>query len=681
MLSVQVTGAQAPAGSDRLAAGAVAESIRVMRELDTAVIHGRRDAATWFHRGMIAWALLERDRHQPPVSGLDWTTLTPRADTSLRRALELEPDNEQYFRAVAHFLIASGVTYRLYGPYGVFNERLERARKSGDAGVIAKTALEAGRVYWLRYDQQVCEKLAFPGNNMLPWPVVEGGLPAEPSLTSSSGYAGEFDYIKSEFLFHEAYDAAPQLVSAFRRYATVLADQMRWGTLAAIARNQVRLAPTDGWAWLVLGLAAHKLGQTRTAAAAFDTALKRLEPTERTRLDRIERVLDARQAVALGALSDSARAFTEAFFWRNADPLWTAQGGKPRTEFLARVAFAELRWTQEEIGLNGVNTDPGNAYIRTGSRLHTGCKQTRAAWYVSDDTTVLRGPPASWSRLAGVRIDTIPAQVARFRAIADSSDVLVATLPPIAAIAKAAQVVGPVRTDFWILAGGLAERARDSVLRAKPGPQLFVHRLAPGGYVYRSEATADGSLLAARGSAGFIAGNDPHTGLSARGVGMSDVLLALRLEPHSASPARWTDFEISPAVGPVAANATISLLWENYEFGQENGIARYSVNIAIQRQSTPLTAADPVAASIVGGVGAGIKIIRTSDKVEFNFDRTIRYASTLVDNVTVSLGKSPPGNYLVTLRVTDGVTGSRVGRTQRLVVTGPQAIKPALYGR
>ena len=208
--------AQAPEGSDRMPLMAVADSVHVLKVLDLAVRDNPKDAAAWYRRGMVAWALYERSLHVPPPHGLYWPQLTTLADTSLRRALELEPDNEQYFIAVAHFLLQSGVTFRTYGAYGVFDAEIERVRKSGNAEAIAHAALEAARLHWLRFDRQTCDR-AVLGRSGLPAPPLEGAPSVLPrGIYVYQEYTGEVDYLKAELLLREAYEVAPTEEKVFR---------------------------------------------------------------------------------------------------------------------------------------------------------------------------------------------------------------------------------------------------------------------------------------------------------------------------------------------------------------------------------------------------------------------------------------------------------------------------------
>ena len=59
--------------------------------------------------------------------------------------------------------------------------------------------------------------------------------------------------------------------------------------------------------------------------------------------------------------------------------------------------------------------------------------------------------PSRWDNISRERIDSLPVRVARFRARADSVDVVFTSQPPVDAIRAAAAVEGAVRTDFWLL--------------------------------------------------------------------------------------------------------------------------------------------------------------------------------------------------------------------------------------
>ena len=58
----------------------------------------------------------------------------------------------------------------------------------------------------------------------------------------------------------------------------------------------------------------------------------------------------------------------------------------------------------------------------------------------------------------------------------------------------------------------------------------------------------------------------------------------------------------------------------------------------------------------------------TPNTVVIEYDRTARYAAAIVDNVTLSLGETPPGAYTLSVTVTDRVSGRSTTRTGGIVI-------------
>ena len=720
--------AQAPEGSDKLTPSAVAESVAVLGQLDSVVRANPDDAAAWFRRGMIAWALYERDRSKPPIAGLDWTTLGRLADTSLRRALLAAPDSTRYHTMAGRYLLTSGVSLTRWASYSMFSNAVEAARRGGDSLTHAEAAVEAGRVHWRRYDAFAHRALeAASGTEVraramqmtaadqkLPTPSDPQRVDARLGYTRAStvrarrqlelafmspslGFIGELDYLQAELLFREAFDAAHSFARGYRQLAMLLADRNRWQELAHVAKERVDAIPADEWAWMTYAMAMYRMGVTHTARAAFDSALARMPADERERLDRLDRVLKSRDSARFVGMSPENRRALERHYWLSADPMWSRDGNEPRLEFLARIAYAEIRWTVEELKIRGADTDRGNVYIRLGppdairtEALNATDPSARNVFWDYDYEGLMFGframptfasayvpnvfrllfeatldaNPVSWRNMEPMRIDSMPVQAVRFRTTAaDSVDLLVAVLPPVAEVKRFSDLEGPVRTDFWIHAGGTIQVARDSVVPAAAAVQQFMHRVAPGAYVYRAEASADGSRAGGRATGVVLAGNDTTTGFSTRGFGMSDVLVASRAT--SGTAARWRDARATPLVGSVARNSTISLVWENYYFGETRGSARYEITIVLQRQQS---LAGRIAARIVGTVGSAVGVDRTSDRVTTKFTRNVAHSNILVDNVEVALGDTPPGTYVMQVQVADQGSGRTTARTMRIVI-------------
>lgn len=714
--------AQAPAGSDRLSAQAVVESLAVLKTLKDRVAVHYGDPAAWFHQGMIAWSLYERCRYRPAVAALDCTRPRLLADTALMIAGELDPNNAEYSRALAEFLLSSDATFRRESTYldRMFRATLDRLRRVSDPIAHADGAIDAGRLYWLRYDVEAHRywetastyevsqyvKFKLPDSAKRD---VDGGFRSRDAMekarhildgklqaAAKDEYGGESDYLRAEQLFREAFEAAPTYLRAYRNLAMLLAERNRWPELGALADRRRALVPSDAWAWMTSALAAYRLGDRPRAAAAFDTGQRLLSETDRRRMLRIERLLSDREREAF----DRDTAGFVASYWALAVPLWSRPDEDPRLEFLARVTYAELLWSSPETGQHGIDSDRGAASARFGPpdriasmrrdavNVHTGAigwdydypeihlRFDRIPRYETDafaDAIIIRsGPTATWNNLVHGRIDSIPAQVARFRGGSDSIDVYFATQPPIEAIRRSAEVRGPVRTDFWLTTDRLAPIARDSILADTAGVRAFTRRVTPGAYVYRSEATAPGSRIAARATSRVVVRDDSATGFTTNGFGVSDILLATRATARNGAPVRWSDLNVQPLLGSIAQNAQLSLVWETYGLAAITGQATYDVVIAVQPDRPPRPGTPPgIAARIVGGLTGALGIGRRAidDRVEFTFQRVAPARPAMVDDIAISLSGTRPGAYRITVRVTDRATGASATGIRRATVT------------
>jgi GWxTD domain-containing protein len=706
---------QAPPGADTLSPGAVNDSLAVLRSLDSVVTRNPRDAAAWYRRGMIAWALAYRDTIPPSIEATDWTLLSRMADTSLRRAAQAAPTNPLYHLTVGRYLLASGNAVARVGANTHFAKAVEVAAAGDDDWMKAETLVELGRADWRGYDQFANRMPTTTGalrsiaaavnidagatmGSLLQ--IVDAARDANRMISTAE--SGRADYIKAEANFRKAYEVYPAHVRAYRNLAMLLAEKQRWTELATLGRDKVSRTPWDYLGWMTLGLASHRLGDAEAATAAFDSALTYIPDEEYRRVDNIERILRRRDTAMVGVRDAELRPATTRLYWLLADPLWSRKGNEARIEFLARVTFAELRWTVDELGVRGADTDRGDVYVRYGPAdyvLAWGPEpddpsfegrsiSTLWSYEITGLSFVFQGQasfgtariplsdrtfqelqredvPVRWDNARSVEVDTIPVQSVRFRGTADSVDVLVAAAPPVGPIRASSTRALDVRTDFWLLAGGTVGVKRDSTMDFPGGVQSWQYRVPAGTYVYRIEASANDATKAARSTAALVAGSDPLSGFALGGFGVSDVLLATRAQPRAGvTPQRWSDLELRPLAGPLAAGADLSVAWETYGIASANGSAAYSIAITIRRESS---GAGRVAARVLRGV-TGISI--GDDEVAILFDRTVAHRDALVEYLDLALGETPAGAYRLTLKITDRTTGQSTERVTRFTIAG-----------
>lgn len=143
---------------------------------------------------------------------------------------------------------------------------------------------------------------------------------------------------------------------AFRHEAMALAERDRWEELAGVARRQSVLRPAQRWPWLALGLAEHRLGHSDRASVAFDSGFARLPKLEREHLMSLSRLLPTLQQTFFDTLSAPAKEQLSGMYWNVASPTLLLDDNPVLDEFRARVVYADLLWTNEEVRQRGAST-------------------------------------------------------------------------------------------------------------------------------------------------------------------------------------------------------------------------------------------------------------------------------------------------------------------------------------
>jgi GWxTD domain-containing protein len=385
-------------------------------------------------------------------------------------------------------------------------------------------------------------------------------------------------------------------------------------------------------------------------------------------------------------------------YWLFADPLWSRPGNESRIEYFARVAFAEFRWTVEEMGIRGADTDRGNIHIRYGPPDVHALLGPSAADGVSDITTlwiynnglmfaftgtptfatartapgdvamvnsITHAAPVRWDNLAATIPDTMRSSVTRFRGGRDSVDVFVAADAVPASMRRFATSASPMRADVWLITANAAVVYRDSARLEAPQVRSWSRRVPAGVYIFRAEATTPDTAQSARTTTIIDASLSASSGIGARGIALSDLLLASSVEPGAGTGRRWSDLSVVPIVDALPRNASLALVWENYEFSAKDGMAQYDVVILLTRERS---AVGRIAAQVVGGLASAARVDRRGDEVAISFERSMAHAPAFADHISVSLQDTPPGKYQVTVQVTDRVSKQMVSRSRNFVI-------------
>lgn len=687
--------------------------------LATAIRTNRRDAESWYRRGMIHWEMARSRRAASVMRDGDAIRLLISADTSLKLAAQFAPDSARYHMAVARFNLQSGISVvRLAGRLKA-EDALDVARTANDAAMVAMAADEVGYASWRMYEGTSNRVNNIDGAKIdLNALGALGGVQREKAgdyvsslfLGTAVG-SGNTDYATAVRYFEEALAADPTNLRVGRHYYMALAERNRWGELRTIAERRGNRFPTDYQSRLALGLALVRLGDTRGARLAFDTAFAFMNPAEVARLTRLTRLLRPKAyGRSAGGVRDSAdyaripeaqRASFDRMFWFMSEPFALTPENEVELEFIARVVHADFRWTNEDMAVLGADSDRGDVFVRYGppdrvqNVLENPGVVTQIWRYNSGLTFFFSLPfsfgtaripfgdrswveqlkndrPVQWANVPLTRVlDTIPARVARFRAARDSFDVVIAARLPIDTLIRGLEIdPAPVdvgmrvfdeRADAQQLRTERIETRGDSSLPAVT--RNWTQRLPQGLNLVRVEALQPDSRRAAR--AVMLVPAD-----SLRGFGVSDLLLADQMETRG-TPSRWRDVRLTPNAGVISTGASIGLVWELYDFADSAGTSRYRVAVDVRRIDDRKSVKRLVG-RLIDGLGRtfaqSTPSSASNDHLEFSFDRAVRAAPVLLEQFSVDLSEFPPGRYRLRVESRDLGTGRAASRSADLLI-------------
>lgn len=639
------------------------------------------------------------------------------AAKEIDHALDLDPNNPFYLLELGRIRLKTPLL-RLEAER-MFHKALAAAESRHDPRALADIRFEIAEIYGRRYESMANRRLlsgtqeAFDPTAALADPHYTKQVLLE--LSQPLPDAGELDYRQAEDYYRAALLADPAHEPAALGLLNLLSEARRYEEMERTARAFLAAQPGSARGHLALGLALHRLDRDAPAQAAFDTALALLPADEVRDMTALSSILDEERAATYDRSGDAARSQVDSAYWDAVDPLRLTPGNEAHTEFLARVAYADLRFSSAEFGHQGWRTDRGQIYIRYGEPTKVATfapdpdnagggesfgRVTTVWWYdPSNLYFVFAGPPAmnvatfagDFRRYAAnaryhapvlfddvakrLRLDTVAVQIARFRpetpGTAGAEVVVYADVPTGRMLRDVDINQAPLETGIFIsdTSRHLVLAARDSaVVRPRGGDRVatrtWARTLAPGEYVYRVEAHESVSGSSARGL-----GPLPVTSFPSDSLSMSDLLVARHIAPRSAglTPRNRRDYFIAPNPAfRFAGGDTLFLYWEEYGLARDaagNGKVRVQLTLRLNE----VTRAGDLLTRVIGGVADAVGLsAKGDDRVALRFDRTVALTSEnrTPNYLAIDLGHAPPGTYTVELMVTDLVAG-RSARRQR----------------
>lgn len=473
-----------------------------------------------------------------------------------------------------------------------------------------------------------------------------------------------------------------------------LADSEVWGEYLRVARWLVRSNPRDARAHVFLGLGLHERGLDTHADTAFATALALLKPGERRAFDDVSPLLTRAGAKLYAGMDSAERRDAARVFFASSDPSFLTDVEERQLEHYARVAWAELKFGEPTTGQRGWDSEIGQIWIRYGRpwKRYQCCYGLRPRfiyWSYGED-----GPVFVFYGQPVYLMTDLSKQVA---------DQLAATVPEF-------YKPNTVTASYGILhqlarfRGGEPELTRVEIygavpldsLGAGPGTSLdagiFVFdpsyhplwkkvsslkigdtavglsyqlELGPGEYRYGLEARRAGIESQARPIArarerleveGFPAGQ----------LALSDILVADAIQPVETPVTTRKGLRIAPSrTLEFAPGAPIAIYFEIYGLTlDEEGAARYRVEMSVEgaeRKNLIARVASGLVELFRGGGdreprAAWDRVVRVKD------DRALEYLS-------IDLGTRDPGQYRISVKVTDRATGAAATAERRFHVS------------
>jgi len=688
------------------------DSTDALRVADEAIRSDRGSAEAWHRRGMLAWRMSGVDRRTGFMKRTVNDSLESIADSSLRIATTFER-RPQYLTDLGRFYLTSNSAATRGHATNLFKEALNIARANHDSVGISDASDALGMHAWRSYENLADRHIYSyiiqdpKAKKFLHDPrAIAYFIDRETIRAAAQDWAGQRPYLESMELLSNAVRADPTNLNAERHYYMGLADRQRWIELEHAGREQLLRNPKDPWAWFVRGLANHRLENDASAAAAFDSAMANFSDAERSRYDRLTRIYRPKDSTSYASLPPDERRLNDRMYWLMADPLWLTPSNEHHLEFLSRVAYAELRFSVDEYGVRGADTDRGEVYIRFGPPPAiigfppdpTGTGEHRIVqlwWYTENEAFIFRLLPGYGMAALDVPdarevkrlrdtvpvvwtaddenslVDTITTQLVRFRSnSADSAEVYVAAQVPVARLVRGIDLArGLLEVDFegynWRAQQVFRDTSREVVDFRHKDPtttKSWSTRVRAGTFLYRVEALQPDAVRGARAASRI---DIPESS----GFGLSDLLLADQAAQRPGHEAyRWSDLDITPNVGTIKRGKPFAIVWETYGLGERDSQNTYRVSISLSRHKGG--GLGGFAAKIVGGVASAIGLSSQTapDHVTLSFPRQAAARPVALDFVALDLDNAPAGQYVLEVDVTDLVTNQHATRESAVTI-------------
>ncbi len=683
------------------------DTTAALEMLEQATDQSPRDPDALYWRSLIMVRTTQLGMSDAPRRLLAWRLLN--------RAADIDAKNARYLTELGRLRLRTPLMRA--EAERLFRRALLVAERSGDPVQIADVAAELGHVKERRY---LTGRNRWMYTGTVTFDPVEARLRPHytreflDQLARPIENSGAADRSEAEEMFRLALRAVPHHEPSVLGLMGLLYDQQRYEEMRTIAQPLVQQENPSARVLLASGLAEYKLGSLANAEQTFERSLQCLSAGVRREFLDIGRVLRKGDSVRVAGLTGTDRSGTLAAFWEAADPLLATPQNEAQLEYFARLAYADLRFSDTETQQQGWRTDRGLIVARYGEppviatfapQLDADSRDALArvitVWFYprTEMEFAFFGPPAiNLATFAGnyrdyseerresgpflldnvvlaMEVDTIPVQMARFRG-ASANDVLVVVAAAVdgAAMYERADIdQGQIELALRIgPPSALQVRATDTIVTrlpiSEPVLRTWSEQVPRGAQRVRVEAR-DASVASAlaRAQADLAA-----TDFSGATLTTSDLLIATRQAPAERVLRGWRDAGILPRANlRLPARDTFAVYWETYGLTPTvDQRVRYDLHITVTLVS--IDRGRDALRNFFGNLSDAVGLSPEGDTqlgVRFTRDEAIAGRDRVPDVVTLGLGSAPPGTYRLQVTITDSTNGARVSAQREFTIS------------
>ena len=688
---------------------AAGDTTAALELLDKANRQSPRNPDVLYWRGKILSSTTSIGFTDVPRNMLAWHLLS--------RGAEVDPDNPRYFLEMGRIRLRTPLL-RIEAER-LFRKALAVAEHSNSPKALAEVCFELGQVKERRYETSRDRyHLNTPGVFFDPDQALEGPIAQvyiKEFLTQSShpvDRAGFTDRSEAEEYYRRGLAALPISEDNAMGLMRLLYYQQRYQEMRDIANPLLRLPASAARIAMTAGLAEYRLGRLTAARLLFEDGIRRMPLAQREDELGLQRIIRVSDAARYGKLVDADRARTDSAHWEGADPLLSTAENEGRLEFLARLAYVDMRFTDADMRQIGWHTDRGLVIIRYGeppvvaafgassdADPPDGASRTITVWYYPRTKLqfVFMGPPAmNYATFAGnfrgyaeemredapflldnvpsaLSIDTIPVQIARLHGRNPSTLKVV-----VAAAVNARSMYTKSEIDEGALelslrmgkSGYLKLVAADTQHIKLPAStelnKLWVKEVPMSDYRVRVEAR-DASVAgaAARSQMDVAAPAFANSNFS-----LSDVIVGVRESAAAENMRGFEESGLRPRGGvTLKKREPFAIYWESYGLkpnadGRVGGSVRIAItllDIDRSKSSQPRL--------LLGALADLVGVTRLGDQTlgaQYRFSEAVGNRDRIPLTQALNLSDAPSGRYRLEVFVTDDVT-KEVARTERIL--------------